>query len=538
MSFLSRLRDWLEGLGNPTPEPPAPAPTETIAGIAAGNGNFDILVAALDAAGLVDTFANPGDFTVFAPTDEAFTVLARDTFGLNVDGLSETEIAVELVNTLGIDTLTNVLFYHVQAGSTSLSDLQVAGSVSTLLGGASFGVDGDTLNDADPDVEDPEFVDGLTDIQATNGVIHVIDRVLLPIDVAEALAQPTIADIATSNPAFEALTGALVATGLVGLFTDPNNDFTVFAPTDDAFRALAEELGIDTTGVADADLPGALVDALGIDLVRDVLLYHVQAGGKSLADLQEDKLVETALDGGRFAIDGTTLKDADPQRDDPNFVDGLTDIEASNGEIHVIDSVLLPIDIGSVKNQYIKGGFGEDVQVSGGGNDKLLGKSGDDIQIAGAGNDKLFGQFGDDLMFGGSGHDRLYGGWGDDRMEGDAGNDRLFGSRGADLLVGGDGNDVLKGGRGNDTLEAGAGDDRLFGGRGSDTFDFTELSGNNTIRDFRSHDTIVLDGVEFTSFADVEAATIYEHGVATISGENGSITVYGNHLDESDFLFG
>ncbi|TCL09248.1 putative surface protein with fasciclin (FAS1) repeats [Shimia isoporae] len=546
--------------------------TQSIATIAATNGNFDILVAALGAAGLVDTFANPGDFTVFAPTDEAFTRLAEDTFGIDTTGMTETDIAVALVNTLGVPTLTNVLFYHVQAGSSSLADIQAAGSVDTLLTDASFGVDGDTLNDADPEVEDPEFVEGLTDIAASNGVIHVIDRVLLPIDVAEVTPQPTIADVATSNPAFEALTGALVATGLVGLFTDRSNDFTVFAPTDDAFRSLAEELGIDTTGVADADLPGALVGALGIDLVRDVLLYHVQAGGKSLEDIQADRLVETALDGGRFAVEGNALRDGDPSRDDPNFVEGLTDIETANGEIHVIDKVLLPIDVGTVKKVVDIGSFGADVQMGGGANDNLFGLFGDDIQIGGAGNDLLMGNWGKDAMFGGSGDDRMFGGAGNDMMAGDTGNDRMngnrgsddmnggdgndlmfggrgndavmgddgndkiFGNWGADYLSGGEGNDTLGGGRGNDTLDGGEGDDLLIGGNGSDYFDFTELSGNDTVRDFGGGDKIVLDAAEFANFHEVEAATSTSGRGATITGDNGSITIYG-HYDESDFMF-
>ncbi|MGR3637236.1 MAG: fasciclin domain-containing protein [Shimia sp.] len=557
-----------------TPGPaPTPAATASIATIAATNGNFDILVAALDAAGLVETFANPGDFTVFAPTDEAFTILAQDTFGIDTAGMSETDIAVALVDLLGVETLTNVLFYHVQAGSSSLEDVQDSGSVDTLLEGASFGVDGDTLNDADPDVEDPEFVDGLTDIAATNGVIHVIDRVLLPIDVAEVTSQPTIADIASTNPAFEALTGALVATGLVGLFTDPANDFTVFAPTDDAFRALAEELGINTHGVADADLPAALVGALGIDLVREVLLYHVRPGGLSLEELQESGLVETALPGGNLVIDGNTLVDLDPDRPNPNFVDGLTDIEAVNGDIQVIDSVLLPIDVGSITPQFLFGGFGQDIQVGSGARDVLFGFFGDDIQLGGGGGDRIFGSLGDDTMFGGDGNDVMRGGVGDDHMSGDAGNDRMFGSwgndwmsggngadrmrggsdrdtidggnghdvilgnRGADMLSGGNGDDHIRGGSGQDTIDGGAGDDELVGGGGADHFVFTSLSGDDTILDFRWNDTIVLDSSEFSDFAAVMDATTISGGEITITGENGTITFHGTGLTEGDFLF-
>ncbi len=556
MSFLSDFFGRLTGLLTPTPPAPEPEPvTQSIAAIAAGNGNFDILVAALDVAGLTDTFANPGDFTVFAPTDEAFTILARDTFGIDTTGLSETDIAVALVNELGVPTLTNVLLYHVSAGSSTVEDIQSRGSVETLLGGASFGVEGDTLSDADPDVEDPELVAGLTDIQATNGVIHVIDRVLLPVDVAEVTPQPTIADIALGNDNFEALVGALVATGLVDLFTDPANDFTVFAPTDDAFRALAEELGIDTSGIADAELPTALVSALGADLVRDVLLYHVQAGGQSLAQLQEGRLVETALPGGQLVVEGDTLRDADPGRADPNFVDGLTDLEAVNGEVHVIDAVLLPLDIGEVTRVIDFGGFGDDIQIGGGANDILIGLSGDDIILAGAGNDfahgnsgndQIFGGDGNDIVRGGQGHDFLdggrgndfmQGGLGDDTMLGGDGNDILRGRWGDDLLNGGDGDDLIKAGRGEDTLVAGHGDDTLFGGRNADTFEFSTLSGENLITDFSDGDMLVFDSAEFADAQAVWDNTSIVNGIATITGTEGTITLNAHYLDESDFMF-
>jgi len=568
MPSNQQISDYGSGTA-PTPS----SATQSIASIAASNGNFDILVAALDAAGLVETFANPGDFTVFAPTDEAFTILAQDTFGIDTTGLTEGEIAVELVTLLGVETLTDVLFYHVQAGSSSLSDIQSSGSVTTLLGGTTFGVDGDTLNDADPDVEDPEFVAGLTDISATNGVIHVIDRVLLPINVAEVTPQPTIADIAGSNPAFEALTGALAATGLLSLFEDPNNDFTVFAPTDDAFRALAEELGIDTTGVADAELPTALVGALGIDLVRNVLLYHVQAGGQSLAELQESGLITTALEGGNLVVVGNTVVDADPDRPNPNFVSGLTDIEARNGEIQVIDSVLLPIDVGSVTPQFLFGGFGQDVQIGSAARDVLFGFFGDDIQIGGDGSDRMFGSLGEDTMFGGNGNDvmrggvgdddmnggngndRMFGSWGDDLMSGNDGNDRMFGgsgndtmeggegndiilgNRGADHLSGGEGDDHIRGGHGRDVIDGGEGNDELMGGGGADQFVFTTLSGDDTILDWRWNDTIVLDSSDFANFAAVQAATTIEDGEITIAGADGTITFHGTSINEGDFVF-
>jgi uncharacterized surface protein with fasciclin (FAS1) repeats len=244
--------------------PPATVtPTQSIAEIASGNENFEILVAALDAAGLVPTFLNPGDFTVFAPTDDAFRKLAEETLGLDLTGLSDADVAGDIVDAVGLPTLTQVLQYHVRAGAASVSELASAGTVPTLLTGASFTVNGNALVDNDPDVENPEYISGLTDIAATNGTIHAIDRVLLPIDLAEADAGSTIAEVAASLDSFEALVAALTATGLDTVVADRDADFTVFAPTDDAFRALAEALGIDTTGVSDADLAPALVGGAG-----------------------------------------------------------------------------------------------------------------------------------------------------------------------------------------------------------------------------------------------------------------------------------
>ncbi|MEO1471741.1 MAG: fasciclin domain-containing protein, partial [Pseudomonadota bacterium] len=362
-------------------------------------------------------------------------------------------------------------------------------------------VAGDVLVDLDPGVKNPAFIDGLTDIAATNGTIQAIDRVLLPIDLAEAVTLPTIAEIATGSTEFEALVAALTATGLVDLFTDPDAAFTVFAPTDDAFRGLAEAIGIDTTGVADADLAGALVGALGADLVTDVLLYHVRAGEASVAELQADRVSDTALDGAILAFDGDTIVDADPGVADPAFIDGLTDIEALNGTVQAIDGVLLPADLLDSARVVARGSRDDDVLRGGAGDDRLGGRSGEDVLIGGEGGDRLFGRSGDDLLFGEAG------------------------------------NDILRGGFGDDHLVAGAGNDFLSGGRGADSFDFSDLEGENTIWRFDRKDTLILSAEEFESAeAVLEDATVFARSVL-IEGENGSILVqraFG--LDEGDIL--
>lgn len=475
--FFSNLLDKLF--------PPAtdPAPTQTIGAIAAANENFDILEAALGATGLDAVFTSSGDYTVFAPTDAAFTELASNTLGLDVDGKSETEIALMLVDTLGTETLSNVLKYHVRDGSATVAELQAEGTVATLLTGATIGVSGSTLVDADTDVENPDFITGLTDIGATNGLIQAIDRVLLPIDVEEAMQRPTIADVAEGNDSFEVLNAALKATGLDAVVDDRDASFTVFAPTDDAFRKLADDLNLDVSDLADADIAGALVGALGAELVTDVLLYHVKAGAASVAELQSARLIDTALDGAQLGIDGTEIIDADPQIANASFISGLTDIETANGEIQAIDRVLIPLDLPEVKDQHLIGSRSADV---------------------------LFGGGGDDL---------------------------IFGRKGADIVVGGAGDDIMIGGRGKDILVDGDGDDRFFGGFGADTFNFANLEGDNLVRDFFFRDELMLSTDDFATSQDVLDAAVHTKRGLKIEGEDGSILLrHVYSIDESDFL--
>lgn len=478
------LRDFFSNLFDKLfPPTPDPVPTQTIGAIAAANENFDILEAALGATGLDSVFNSPGDFTVFAPTDAAFVELASNTLGLDVDGKTETEIALMLVDTLGTQTLSDVLKYHVRDGAATVAELQAEGTVATLLTGANIGVNGTTLVDLDPDVENPDFITGLTDIGATNGVIQAIDRVLLPIDVAEAMLRPTIADVAEGNDSFEVLDAALKATGLDAVVDDRDASFTVFAPTDDAFRKLADDLNLDVSHLADADIAGALVGALGAELVTDVLLYHVKAGGASLAELQSARLIDTALEGAQLGIDGSEIIDADPQIANAKFISGLTDIGTANGEIQAIDRVLIPLDLPEVKDQHVIGSRSDDILFSGGG---------------------------DDL---------------------------LFGRKGADIVVGGAGDDYMIGGRGKDILVDGEGDDRFVGGFGADTFNFANLEGDNLVRDFFFRDELVLSRDDFATSQDVLDAAVHTKRGIKIEGEDGSILLrHVYNIDDSDFV--
>ena len=290
---------------SPAPAEPMPEPTEaplpTIVDIAVADGRFTTLVGALQTAGLVEALQGEGPFTVFAPTDDAFAALPAGT----LEGLS-------------VEQLTSILLYHVVPGKVMAADaIALDGqSAGTLLDGQSI-----NISVVDGMVRINEATVIIADIEASNGVIHVIDSVLLP-PAEEAAAPGTIVDIAVADGRFTTLVGALQTAGLVEALQG-EGPFTVFAPTDDAFAAL----------------PAGTLEGLSVEQLTSILLYHVVPGKVMAADA-------IALDGQSA---GTLL---DGQSINISVVDGMVrineatviiaDIEASNGVIHVIDSVLLP----------------------------------------------------------------------------------------------------------------------------------------------------------------------------------------------------
>ena len=271
--------------------------TRTIAEIAAETEGFSTLVAALDAVGLVDALNGEGQFTVFAPTDDAFAALPEGT----VEGLLE-----------DTDALTNVLLYHVADGKKMASEVvMLDGSILETLQGQNV-----DINVAENSVTADDAMIITTDIEAANGVIHVIDAVILP-------ETRTIAQIASETEGFSTLVTALQAAGLVDAL-NADGEFTVFAPTDDAFAAL----------------PDGALDELVADTeaLTDVLLYHVVDGMfMSLDVLELDGQEVETLSGSTLLI---VIEDENVKINDAMVI--AADIEASNGVIHVIDSVLLP----------------------------------------------------------------------------------------------------------------------------------------------------------------------------------------------------
>ena len=216
-----------DGIDTKTPEPvplaDLPAPTPTILDVAIEAGNFTTLIAAIDAAGLTSTIDDASaTLTVFAPTDAAFALLG------------ETAINDLLADP---DTLSDILLYHVVSGTAldSTAATDAVGTTVEMANGDRVGVS--AKNDA-------LFLNlskvTATDIQADNGVIHVIDAVLMP--PADATpSESTIVNIAAADERFTTLVAALGATGLDTVLASETDTFTVFAPTDAAFDAMARQ---------------------------------------------------------------------------------------------------------------------------------------------------------------------------------------------------------------------------------------------------------------------------------------------------------
>lgn len=269
-------------------------PPATVVDIITASPVHTTLAAAVDAAGLIPTLQGEGPFTVFAPTDAAFELLPEGTVEALLDD---------------IDALTAILTYHVVGGNVLSTDLE-EGFVTTLNGAdveVTINADGVFINDA-------QVI--LADLFADNGVVHVIDAVLLP--PAEPI---TVVDIILESPVHTTLATAVAAAGLVETLQG-EGPFTVFAPTDDAF----------------ADLPAGALDALLDDptgALTDVLLYHVVSGNVLSTDLV-DGAVPT-LQGQDVVVD---LSGAMVMINDAAVI--LADLVADNGVVHVIDAVLLP----------------------------------------------------------------------------------------------------------------------------------------------------------------------------------------------------
>lgn len=406
----------------------------TIADIVAGSSNFDILLRALQATGLAAAAADTGaELTVFAPSDVAFAALAQD-LGFTGDTSDEDAVFQSIADTLAdldddgdpIPLLTDILEFHISPGVQDLNQVAAADSVATLQDDATVSVDGTTLIDNDPDLANPAFVQA--DIQASNGIVHTLDRVLAPIDLPAPATEAetpsdTIAGIVAGSEDFEVLLQAVEATGLTGSLANADADLTTFAPTDTAFAELAQDFGF-TGDTNDANAVfQAVADALSglsdtgdpIPLLTDILRYHISPGAQTLEQVAAQDSVATLLDGTTFAPQGRNLVDNEPDLDDPTLV--TTDVGATNGIVHVLDRVLIPSDLpGNDDAEVLRGTDGDDTLTAGLGDETLRGEAGDDTLDGGAGADALFGGAGADTLRVGTG-DMVAGGVGADTIE-------------------------------------------------------------------------------------------------------------------------
>lgn len=288
-----------------------------LAEVAQANG-FSALGAAVDKAGLTTTLTDPdANLTVFAPTDAAFGALANQL------GFSD---AGAMVAALSAADLTKILTYHVVPGTRYAADLKAGaatqstaysfeGSPTTFALNTSSGVSITDSVLATSNVTN-------ADVRANNGVIHVVDKVLIPPGVLN------LVQMAQTNPgAFSSLVSAVVATDLVSTLTG-TGPFTVFAPINDAFTAAP-------SGLSTAQL-------------RSVLTYHVLSGQVLSTAIPFGTPVPTldtlTLGGATVAAQTITINSnltiTDTTASPANIL--ATDVRASNGVIHVIGKVMIP----------------------------------------------------------------------------------------------------------------------------------------------------------------------------------------------------
>jgi len=266
--------------------------------VASEAGQFGILIQAVQKAGLADYLSTQDGITVFAPTDDAFKMLLTD---LGASSLEDIPVA----------ELKNILLYHVIGSKVMSSDLKSGYFPTLSKSGENFismyiNVEGGVSINKNTKVT-------AADISAKNGVIHVVNKVILP---------PSVVNIAIDNNNFTTLVQAVLKAGLVDALSGVG-PFTVFAPTNDAFNALFAQLGV--SGIND----------LTAEQLTPILLYHVVSGNVLSTGLSNGK-VGTLNEGKSLTVNlngGVKINDSEVV---------AADIQGTNGVVHVINKVLIP----------------------------------------------------------------------------------------------------------------------------------------------------------------------------------------------------
>jgi transforming growth factor-beta-induced protein len=265
--------------------------------VASANPEFSSLVAAIKRAGL-ESFLTSGNYTVFAPTNAAFASLL-------------TELGFSSLDDIPVETLKSVLLYHVITGKVASSAI-VSGYVSTNSSGPATTKLSLYIKKTGADVKlDNRANVNAVDIAASNGVIHVIDKVLMPGKIVQA---------AINNPNFSTLVTAVIYADLVTTLNSAI--FTVFAPSNAAFSALLTKVGADS------------VTTLPKETVVAILLDHVVSGNITSKDLMNGNVIP--IGGDTIIVSGT----GNARKLNSNINITTLDIQTANGVLHEIDKVI------------------------------------------------------------------------------------------------------------------------------------------------------------------------------------------------------
>lgn len=293
---------------NPIP----PEKPQTITDFVMNNDDYSSLAAALDAADLSETLDGDDEYTVFAPNNDAFAEFLKENNFASLGDVPK-------------DVLKQVLLNHVQGGDIMASDLSTGYLESMATGNAS-----DKPLSLYINTDDDVMLNGAAkvtsaDNKVDNGIIHAVDKVI-PL--------PTVVTFATADPNFSTLVAALTRDDqpdFVNILSTPTGTdpapFTVFAPTNDAFASLLDELNADDL----SDIDGATLTA--------TLNMHVIAGANIRASDLMDGDVSTL--GGDITVNAENATLTDPNDRTSHII--LSDVQATNGVVHAIDKVLLPL---------------------------------------------------------------------------------------------------------------------------------------------------------------------------------------------------
>jgi transforming growth factor-beta-induced protein len=304
------------------PAPPTPQPqAQNIVKLAESVKDLSTLVAAVVAGDLADTLSSPGPFTVFAPTNEAFAALPRRV----LEKLMKPENKKELVD---------ILTYHVLPEKVLSTDLKASQVVKTVEGKPLHVTKSGNRVRVGASLKSKDLRNVIkADNVASNGVVHIIDGVLLPPSSTAIVATAPLQNIvklAESNKDLSTLVSAVVAAGLVDTLSAPGS-FTVFAPTNEAFKALP-------AGTLDK-----VIKPENKKELIDLLTYHVLGKAVPVKKFRSGERI-TTLEGQTVRIsEARTSGGVDVYVNQARLTHGLKDdIKATNGVVHIIESVLVP----------------------------------------------------------------------------------------------------------------------------------------------------------------------------------------------------